>query len=647
MTDHVIIGTAGHIDHGKTALVKALTGHDTDTLAEEKRRGITIELGFAFLDTPGFDKQVVFIDVPGHEKLIKTMVAGASNIDAAVLVVASDEGVNVQTREHFDILQLLDIPHGVIALTKTDLVDTERTAVVTAEVRAMVAGSFLENAPILPVSAITREGLDALKTAIVEAARKVRNRTDSGIFRMPVDRVFTMHGFGAVVAGTVLSGEVKLGDKVEVLPDGLISRVRGIQVHGESVGNSNIGKRTAVNIQDLKKEQLRRGQVVCAPGSLKPSTRMDVRLQVLGSYSDELKNRARVRFHVGTDEVMARVSLLDCDKVQPGDVALAQMVLESETVALPKDRFVIRAFSSMDTIGGGTILDAHPARHKRFDENALEALEKRQGELCEVLEQAFLKAGADPLSITDAAAAIGENEDEVREVVDQLAASGRIVRITPRSLEDAPRDPKRETYLHTKHFEDLQSKLLGIMDEYFRRNPYKLRMGPADLQSRFMKFARKPVYEAVMIDLRSKNKLSWKNGRITLTGREIQWRVGERQLAERIAQQYEAAGFSSPPEYEVFDSLRIKEDTFENIISALIEQGHLIRLGEKVTYHTKHLETAKQTVADLIAKHNGISAAELRDALNVSRKYAIAILEYLDDIQFTKRVGEKRVLKQG
>ena len=645
MTDHAIIGTAGHIDHGKTALVKALTGVDTDTLAEEKRRGITIELGFAFLDTPGFDKQIIFIDVPGHEKLVKTMVAGASNIDAAMLVVAADEGVNVQTREHFDILRLLDIPHGVVALTKTDLVDADRIAVVAAEVGRLVAESFLEGAPILPVSAITGQGLDELKAAIVDAARKVRTRSDSGIFRMPVDRVFTMHGFGTVIAGTILSGEVKLGDRVEVLPEGIVSRVRGIQVHGQSVERSDIGKRTAINLQDVKKEQLRRGQVACAPGSLKPSSRMDVRLQVLSGYPEELKNRTRVRFHVGTDEVMARVLLLDCEKAQPGDTALVQVVLESPTVALPKDRFVIRAFSSMVTIGGGAILDAHPSLHKRFDEGTLDSLEKRQGDLADVVVQAFLKAGNTPLSITDAAASIGESEEAALRAVDELSESGEIVKITPRSVENAPRDPRKETYLHSKPFEELAGKLMVIARDYFTRNPYRIYMAPADLQSRFTKLAGRPVYEAVMIELRRQGEIIWKDGKVALAGREIAWRVGERQLAERIERAYEESGLASPPEYEVLADLRIKQDCFDNIMTALIDQGKLVRLGEKVTYHTKHLEAARQAVSDLIGKNNGITAGELRDAMGVSRKYAIALLEYFDDQQFTRRVGEKRVLR--
>ena len=363
---HSIIGTAGHIDHGKTALVKALTGVETDTLAEEKRRGITIELGFAFLDTPEFEKQIVFIDVPGHEKLIKTMVAGASNIDAALLVVAADEGVSVQTVEHLDILQLLDIKAGVIALTKTDIVDDRRIETVTAGISDLAAGSFLAGAPVIPVSAVTRVGVDEVRSALIEAARKAPARRDSGVFRIPIDRVFTMQGFGTVVAGTILSGQAAVGDKLEVLPEHIPTRVRGIQVHSQSIPHTDLGARTAINLQDVKKEQLRRGQTLCAPGAFSPSERLDARIYVLKS-AGEFKNRARVRLHIGADEVICRAILLDADVLPPGQSGLVQFALEAPTVALPKDRFVIRTFSSMQTIGGGSILDGQPTAHKRFD----------------------------------------------------------------------------------------------------------------------------------------------------------------------------------------------------------------------------------------------------------------------------------------
>ena len=397
--DHAIIGTAGHIDHGKTALVKALTGLDVDTLAEEKRRGITIELGFAFMDAPGFEKEIIFIDVPGHEKLIKTMVAGASNIDAVLFVIAADEGINVQTIEHFDILRLLEIENGVIALTKADLVDDERIRAVTSEIRELTQGSFLADAPIIPVSSLTGEGVEEVRAALIEAARKVAVRRDSGVFRMPIDRAFAMQGFGAVIAGTILSGRARIGDKLEILPDGLMTRVRGIQVHAKSVEESHIGIRTAINLQNVKKEQLRRGQCAAAPGSVTATTRLDALLHLLQSYGEDLKNRTRIRFHVGADEVIGRLILLESDKLAPGQCAAAQFVLESPTVAVPRDRYVIRTFSSMKTIGGGTILDSNPAPHKRLDSSTVESINKLKGGIEDVVEQAFVKSGAAGLTV--------------------------------------------------------------------------------------------------------------------------------------------------------------------------------------------------------------------------------------------------------
>lgn len=642
--NHAIIGTAGHIDHGKTALVKALTGLDVDTLAEEKRRGITIELGFAFMDTPGFEKQIVFIDVPGHEKLIKTMVAGAANLDAALLVVAADEGVSVQTREHFDILRVLGIEKGVVALTKSDLVDQDRIEAVTGQVRELTAGSFLRDAPIIPVSSLTGEGIDQLRAALIEAARGVRQRRTGGAFRMPIDRAFTMHGFGTVIAGTILSGEVNVGDKLEILPDGLTTRVRAIQVQARSVARSPIGTRTAINLQDVKKEQLRRGQTACAPGSVSPTTRIDARLHVLNSYSQELKNRTRVRLHVGADEVMCRVALLDCDKVEPGGSALVQLILESETVTVPRDRYVIRTFSSMETIGGGVVLDAQPAPHKRMDHSTIDSLAKREGGLGDTVEQAFLKSGAVPLSISDAAAGIGEGEADAAAAVDEMRASGKLVQIAPRSL-SAPRDLKRETYLHSNQYSALSEKLTGIISDYYTKNPYRYYMPSADLQSRFLKLAGKPVYDALVADLQSSGTLRIRETRIGLADRAIGWKPGERQNAEKIARVYEEAGFAAPPEEEVAAQLRISGRWFENLMTALTDAGTLVRISDKVTYHESVVAKVRSMVVKHIKEKGGITAAELRDILGLSRKYAISILEYLDAVRVTRRLEDKRVLR--
>lgn len=642
--DHAIVGTAGHIDHGKTALIKALTGIDVDTLAEEKRRGITIELGFAFLDTPGFDKEIIFIDVPGHEKLIKTMVAGASNIDAVLFVIAADDGINVQTLEHFDILQLLAIENGVIALTKCDLVDENHLRAVTNDVKSLVAGTFLENAPVIPVSSVTGEGVEEIKVALVEAAGRVRTRRDTGIFRMPIDRAFTMQGFGTVIAGTILSGQVNVGDKLEILPDGLTTRVRGIQVHAKSIQESHIGVRTAINLMDVKKEQLRRGQTAVAPGSVTSTTRIDAQFHLLKSCGEDLKNRTRIRFHVAADEVIGRLVLLDRDRLSPGETAVVQFVLESPTVALPKDRYVIRTFSSLATIGGGAILDAQAKSHKRFDASAVDALEKLRGGISDVVEQAFVKSGVVPLNVAEVASFVGENEDEVAVVVQSLLDDGLLVRITPRTVEELT-DIRAGKFISAEISLGLAERLLGILDEYYSSNPYKVFMPSSELQSRFCKFADKQVFVALVRNLCEQEVLRAGRVKVGRIDRKPQWKTGERELALRIEKIYESEGYATSPEDEIQSELRIPQDVFESIMMALTDQGRLVRLADRVTYHEKHLRAVRELVKQYIAENGSITAPELRDKLGVTRKYSVAILEYLDNAQVTRRLGDKRVLK--
>ena len=630
--EQVIIGTAGHIDHGKTALVKALTGIDTDTLAEEKKRGITIELGFAFMETPDFDKQIVFIDVPGHERLIKTMVAGASNIDAVLLIIAADEGISAQTVEHFDIIKLLGIETGIIALTKVDLVDDKQVQTVTTEIRNFVAGTFLADAPVIPVSAVTGVGIEEVKSVLLITAEKVKGRHDSGIFRMPIDRVFTMQGFGTVIAGTILSGEVKVGDKLEVQPDGISAKVRGLQVHGKSIQRSQIGRRTAINLQDVKKEQLRRGQCACAPGSLAPTDRLDAKLYMLKSFGMDLKNRLRVRVHVGTDEVIGRLVLLGSEKLSPSETSIVQLVLESPTTAVPKDRFVIRSFSPLRTIGGGTILDAQAARHKRFDAAALEALNKLEGDVTDMVEQAFIKSRYVPQTSAEAARAAGENEDEVKRAVDELSQAGKLVKMGDR-------------YIHSAHFDGLAGKLLNLMKVYHVKEPYRMFMPVADLQSQFLKLADKQVFEAIIGRLGEGSTIRRRGTKVGLTDRKVDWKPGEQEAAQKIERIFKDAGYATPLEADVQEQLRISTQVFQNIMTALTEQGWLIRLSDNVTYHYEHLKAARDLVAEHIKANGSIVAAELRDKLGLSRKYAIAILEYLDNIQFTRRDGDKRLLR--
>ena len=637
---HVIVGTAGHIDHGKTALVKALTGVDADTLSEEKRRGITIELGFVFLDAPDSSKQVVFIDVPGHEKLVKTMVAGASSIDVALLVVAADEGINVQTREHFEILQLLGIEKGLVALTKADLADEDSLTGLETDISGFVQGTFLEGAPVLPVSAVTGQGIPALKQTLVALAERVGERRDSEIFRMPVDRVFTMSGFGTVIAGTVLSGEVRLGERLEVYPEQMTSRVRGIQVHHSRVEQSVMGRRTAINLPEIKKEDLRRGQVAAVPGSLHPTQRLDGRLHLLKSFGKELKNRTRVRLHVGTAEVICRIMLLDRDVMKPGEAALAQFLLESPAVALPGDRFVIRHFSPVLTIGGGVILDSRPGKHKRLDPEVAAGLERLEGSLESRLEQMFRQAGSHPQGLDQMSYVMGESEAQIREAAGSLLEQGKLVR----TASSEGRRGREDLYLHQDNFNRLKESIETEVKAYLEKNPYQTTLPLAELKTRLLKNTDSGTFDLVLQDLKEQDRISVKGSRVGLADYRVDLSPKDRGLADQIEQAFRRGDVKSPLESEVRERLAIPDKAFADLMIVLLEEGRLIRLDDKVVYHTQTLHKVRSFVIEYIRRQGSITLAELRDALKFSRKYAQPILEYFDEKGLTRREGDRRVL---
>lgn len=632
---HVIIGTAGHIDHGKSALVKALTGTDPDSLPEEKARGLTIELGFVFLDNPEYEKQIVFIDVPGHEKLVKTMVAGASHINAVMLVVAADEGVAVQTREHFDILRLLDIKRGLVALTKSDLVDRGRLGEAESEVRNLVRGTFLEPAPVVPVSAVTREGLDQLKAALIDIGRQVELPEDSGVFRLPVDRVFTVHGFGTVIAGTVLSGQVKVGDEIEIFPEGILARVRGLQVHREKREWSGIGNRTALNLQDIPKDRLRRGQVAAAPGSLSPTLRMDARLRLLPS-ANELRMRDRLRVHVGTDELIARVVLLEAEKLRPGEAALAQFVLESPAVALPGDRFIVRTYSPVFTVGGGEILDPRPERHRRFEPAAIEGLKRFEGPLEAKVEQLFRKSLSKSLTPDEAAILLGKNARVIREVAGKLAESGRLVRIPAE---------KAERFLPAGAWAALREKTIAVLEKYFSANPHQNSMPAADLKAQLEREGDEASIGSVIEALAAQKTLVRAGSGLTLPGHKASLRPKEQESADQVEAIYRNGRFEPPLEEEVLRQTRLPLNEFRRTLGLLLKDGRLVRLDARIIYHREALERVKSSLVDFLRLHGEITIADAKDVLRVSRKFACAVVEYLDRIQVTRRRGDVHVLK--
>jgi selenocysteine-specific elongation factor len=633
---HVIVGTAGHIDHGKSSLVKALTGIDPDTLPEEKERGMTIELGFVFLDLPDFEKQIVFIDVPGHEKFVKTMVAGASNVDAVLFIIAADEGISVQTREHFDILRLLSVREGIIALTKADLVDAARIEELSREVRGFVEGTFLERAPIIPVSSVTKAGLGDIKAALQAAGRRVPKREDCGYFRMPVDRVFVMHGFGTVVAGTVLSGEVKIGDKIEVLPENLETRVRGIQVHKAKREASGLGRRTAVNLQDLDKDALRRGQCLVSPGFIVPATRIDARLTLLQNAPKELKTRDRIRFHIGTDEAIARVVLLEKEKLAPGGTMLAQFVLESPVAALYQDRFIIRTFSPVNTIGGGEVLDTAPVRHKRFDETALAGIRKFEGMLDDAVLQTAVKAGALPLSAIEISRILGKLPARIEESIERLVAVGGLKKIA---------EAKGDRYLTAAKFGELTEKAFAAAKKFFTANPQKPAMPPADFQSHLPRELGEAAVKLVLEELVARKSLVRVESGIALPGHQAKFADQDQILADKVEAVFRRAWFEPPLEDDVFRDLRLPLNQFRKIMGALAQQGKLVRLDPKVTMHRDAYEKARTAVLQYLALRKSITIAETKDIMKVSRKFACAVLEYLDKAQVTRRSGDAHVLK--
>jgi selenocysteine-specific elongation factor len=633
---HVIVGTAGHIDHGKTALVKALTGTDADRLEEEKRRGITIELGFVFMEAPGLDRQVVFIDVPGHEKLIRTMVAGSANLDAAMLVVAADEGVSAQTREHFDILRVLQVPRGIVALTKLDLVDEDLLELARTDVEQLVHGTFLEDAPVVPVSAITGEGVEQVRGALASMAAEVPPRTDSGILRMPIDRAFTMHGFGTVIAGTILSGDVSVGEELEIYPLGVTGKVRGIQVHNAPREHSVIGRRTAINIPDVDRDAIHRGHWAGRPGKLTPTWRLDGRVTLLRRAPEALKNGARVRVHIGTGEILARVALLDAAELAPGDSALAQLVLEDSTVALPGDRFVIRSLTPVLTIGGGVILDAHPERHSRFDEQTLEALEQMEAGRVEAVEQVFAGGDAVAQSIAEVAVRLGEDEESIEQAVQELLAEERLVEMggTP------------ERYIHAPAYAALRQRALEALDAFFSEQPHRLLMPEADLRSRLGGREERAAIERAIDDLLADGALFRRGPAIGISGREPGLSERQQRAAEAIERTYLDAKLSSPREEDLRERMQAPAEAFEQVIVALIEQGRLVRIADNVTYHADALAEAEEVLREYLGKHGTVEVADFRDHLGVSRKYALALLEYFDGAGVTQRRGDERVLAE-
>jgi selenocysteine-specific elongation factor len=645
----VIVGTAGHIDHGKTALVRALTGIDADRLEEEKRRGITIDIGFAHLELAGPNGDALrlgFVDVPGHERFVRNMLAGVGGIDLVLLVIAADESIKPQTREHFDICRLLAVRRGITVITKSDTVDGEMLEVVRLEVEEFLRGSFLDSAqsPIIAISSLTGAGLPELKQALAEVAAEVPAKDSNALARLPIDRVFTMKGFGTVVTGTLVAGTIRKEDELEVFPGGKRVRVRGVQVHGESAEQALAGQRTALNLAGVAVEDLGRGMTLGPPETFRATQRIDVSLSLLPS-AKPLKNRARVHLHAYTSESIAEVALYGEKILKPGQNAYAQLRMDEPTLLLPGDRFIVRQFSPVVTIGGGVVLDAIPlVKSKDYKK-----LEKAPGgplaawsAMFEILasgrEGAILTArvsrrGKHGLSLSEAVAETGLRRSDVSEFASALINEQILVQFNDRLFSN-------------DQFELARHSLLDSVSAFHAKNPLKSGMTKGELQDEMQRlFEMAPeLFEASLASMVKEKKLELAGELVHLPGRGVVLKDEEAESKKIIEQAFSSAGLQVPALYNVLAGLKVDKARAQKIVTLLLRDKVLVKISDELVFHHSVLQQLRGQLAAYKAKSPKIDVGKFKELTGVSRKYAIPLLEYLDRERVTKRVGDERVI---
>jgi selenocysteine-specific elongation factor len=617
----VILGTAGHIDHGKSALVKALTGTDPDRLKEEKERGITLDLGFANIVYP--DMVVGIVDVPGHERLIKNMLAGVGSIDMVMLVVAADEGVMPQTKEHLAICDLLKIKSGLIALNKADLVDEETLELAKEEVREAVKGTFLENADIIPVSAKTGYNIELLKEKIKEKASKVEEKSSGGIFRMPIDRVFTLKGFGTVVTGTVLSGKISVDSPVEILPAGIISRIRGLQSHGQSLKEVFAGQRVGINLQGVSKEDLKRGDIVTVPETLKPTYLIETRIELLKE-AKPLKHNAPIHFYLTTSETIGKVKLFGKSEIQPLETAFAYIKLQEPVIAMAGDRFVIRRFSPLETLGGGLVLDPEPPKRKKdIDPSHLDIL--YSGELSERIEIKIKRRGFKGMTISEIEGWVNTDLTEIHSAVEKLLKKQRVIKAENR-------------FFHIDIFNNFKTALINLVKDFHEKNPFKEGLPKEELKAK-LSLERFPEVLMLLPYIED----------ISVEGNIVKLKLAPKEaidtvLENKIIEQLKKNEFQPPFKNELAQNLNIPESKLSDILKIIAKSGKIIRINDSLYLLKESYEKMLALLKDFFAKKSEMTVSEFRTMLNTTRKYALPYLEHLDSSKITLRVGEVRKL---
>lgn len=627
---NIIVGTAGHIDHGKTTLIKALTGRNTDRWEEEQRRGITIDLGFTYFDLKNGDR-VGIIDVPGHEKFINNMVAGVVGMDLVLLVVAADEGIMPQTREHMDILGLLGIKKSILVINKCDLVDEEWLELVEEEIQEELEGTFLEGAPVVKVSAATGQGLDELTDTIQQLmSDEVVAKDTQTIPRLPIDRAFTLSGFGTIITGTLISGTITREDVLEMYPIGKECKIRNIQVHGQNQDKCYAGQRVAINLSNVKKKEIRRGCVLAPKNSMKNTDLLDVKLKVLEDSMRILTNHERLHLYTGTSEILCRAVLLDKEQIGPGEEGLVQLRLEEEIAVKRGDRFVVRFYSPMETIGGGIVLEPNPVRKKRFDAQAIEELKKKEsGSLGDVMELQIKEHGDTMITLAELAKVMAHSVDELKEYLDELEESGTIF-VFPM---------KKDTYLWHRDSEfAVRQKIEETLQKYHSEHPYRYGMKKAEIHNTFLKKIKPNIFDAYIERMTGENVYGRREEYLSLPGYEVPKDAMYLQTEKLIEDTFEKAGYDFVRFSEI-DFGKIPRQTAEDVVLMMIDEGKVLRINEEM-FTMKHLmDEAKEKIQNYLKEENLITIAQVRDMFSTSRKSAKPILEYMDSIKVTKKTG--------
>jgi len=632
----IILGTAGHIDHGKTTLIKAVSGIDTDRLKEEKQRGITIELGFAAIDLPS-KVHIGVVDVPGHEKFVKNMVAGASGIDVVAMIIAADEGVMPQTREHLEICDLLGVEYGFVALTKIDMVDEEWLELVMDDVKTFTQGTFLENSPIVPVSSVNGEGIDRFVQTLDEYCRQIPDREASSLFRLPADRVFTIKGFGTVITGTLISGKIGTGEPVMIYPSGIKTKVRGLQVHDQPVNEAEAGMRTAINFQGIEKTTVNRGDVVARPDTLRSTYMTDVEFQYLESNERPIKNRENVRFHTGTSEIPCRIILLDREEIIPGEKAIVQLRLDAPVACVRDDRFVVRSYSPVRTLGGGRILSPVPKKHKRFRQDVIMGLQKLLAQDPETLIDFHLQeAGYSELTLTDLTIMTNLSTRRLDDALQSLLSKQAIIQ--------TDKSPKR--YIHQQTLDQFKNEVVQQLSAYHTKHPLKAGMPKGELKSKFPPIMSSKLFNQLIHRMVQAEAIYQTESAIRLPDHEVRLAEDESDLRQKILDALQREGLQPPLFKDLVSQLNIRPETAKNIMMLLVNEGKLIKAKDDLFFHADAIKELQARLVAYLKSNGDISTPEFKEMTGASRKYTIPLLEYFDATNITIRVGDNRKLRK-